>query len=72
MGEIADRNRIYFCPMHSGVQQSHPGQCPKCGRDLVQASTRFALLRYMASNPFFLAMMAAVVVAMMAAAMMMR
>jgi hypothetical protein len=38
----------------------------------VQASTRFALLRYMASNPFFLAMMAAVMVSMMAAAMMMR
>ena len=21
---------MYFCPMHSGVQQLHSGKCPKC------------------------------------------
>ena len=24
----------YTCPMHSEVQQDHPGQCPKCGMNL--------------------------------------
>lgn len=27
---------IYVCPMHPGVQKSEPGQCPKCGMNLVQ------------------------------------
>jgi hypothetical protein len=40
--------------------------------ELVPEGTPFALLKYMASNPLFLAMMAAAMVAMMAAAMMMR
>jgi hypothetical protein len=26
---------IYTCPMHPKVTQDHPGQCPKCGMDLV-------------------------------------
>jgi hypothetical protein len=71
MHQRADRNRIYFCPMHSGVQQVHPGKCPKCGMDLVQAGTRFALLRHIASSPLHLLIMATLMVAIMAAAMMM-
>lgn len=26
---------LYTCPMHSEVQQTRPGKCPKCGMDLV-------------------------------------
>jgi Cu+-exporting ATPase len=26
---------IYTCPMHPEVRQDHPGQCPKCGMNLV-------------------------------------
>jgi Cu+-exporting ATPase len=25
---------IYTCPMHSEIQQDHPGECPKCGMTL--------------------------------------
>jgi hypothetical protein len=67
----SNRNRIHFCPMHSGVQRLHSGKCPKCGMDLVLEDTRFALLRPMASNPLHLAIMAGVMVAIIAAAMMM-
>jgi hypothetical protein len=71
MDQRADRNRIYFCPMHSGVQQLHSGKCPKCGMDLMRAGTRFALFRHMASNPLHLLIMATLMVAIMVAAMMM-
>lgn len=26
---------VYTCPMHPEVAASQPGQCPKCGMDLV-------------------------------------
>jgi hypothetical protein len=26
---------VYTCPMHPEVQQDHPGQCPKCGMNLI-------------------------------------
>lgn len=26
----------YSCPMHPEVEQAEPGQCPKCGMDLVE------------------------------------
>ncbi|MFN2545788.1 MAG: permease [Actinomycetota bacterium] len=29
----------YVCPMHPEVRQDHPGRCPKCGMDLVEAAT---------------------------------
>ena len=29
--------QIYVCPMHSHIVQDHPGTCPICGMDLVQA-----------------------------------
>ncbi len=34
-------NTIYTCPMHSEIKQSEPGNCPKCGMNLVliQAET---------------------------------
>ncbi len=28
----------YTCPMHPEVQQSQPGDCPKCGMHLVPAA----------------------------------
>jgi hypothetical protein len=28
----------YTCPMHPEVISDHPGQCPKCGMDLVPVS----------------------------------
>ncbi len=30
----APRKTIYTCPMHPGVEQDHPGECPKCGMAL--------------------------------------
>jgi hypothetical protein len=50
MDQRADRNRIYFCPMHPNVRQPYPGKCQKCGMELVPEGTRFAMLRQMASN----------------------
>lgn len=26
----------YTCPMHPEVDEKHPGNCPKCGMELVQ------------------------------------
>jgi len=57
--------------MHSGVRQSKPGKCPKCGMNLLPEGTRFGLFRHMISSPLHLAVMAAVMIALMAAAMMM-
>ena len=35
-GEAAeDSTTIYYCPMHPGVQQDHPGECPICSMTLV-------------------------------------
>lgn len=28
--------KTYTCPMHSEVTSDKPGQCPKCGMDLVE------------------------------------
>lgn len=33
----ADARQVYVCPMHSHIVQDHPGACPICGMDLVQA-----------------------------------
>jgi hypothetical protein len=71
MDQRADRNRIYFCPMHPKVRQPYAGKCPKCGMELAPEGTSFALFRHMASNPLLLAM-AGAMAAIMAAAMMMR
>ncbi|HKR06976.1 MAG TPA: heavy metal-binding domain-containing protein [Bacteroidia bacterium] len=32
----ATGNNDYYCPMHPEVTSSKPGQCPKCGMDLVK------------------------------------
>jgi hypothetical protein len=32
--------RAYTCPMHPEIRQSGPGQCPKCGMDLIPAGHR--------------------------------
>jgi len=34
MVESSAANTIYTCPMHPEVQQSHPGECPRCGMTL--------------------------------------
>ena len=31
---LPSREAVYTCPMHPEVQQSHPGNCPKCGMTL--------------------------------------
>ena len=30
-----DTKAVYYCPMHPGVQQDHPGECPICSMTLV-------------------------------------
>ncbi len=62
---------VYLCPMHSDVRQSNPGNCPKCGMNLLPEGARFAMLRHMIGSPLHLAVMAAVMLAVMAVAMMM-
>ncbi|MFA7282339.1 MAG: heavy metal translocating P-type ATPase [Sterolibacterium sp.] len=32
--EPADMGTVYTCPMHPGIRQSKPGNCPKCGMAL--------------------------------------
>jgi hypothetical protein len=34
--ERAEAQRIYECPMHPEVRQAQPGDCPKCGMDLLE------------------------------------
>jgi membrane fusion protein, copper/silver efflux system len=34
-GRSAGAAVVYYCPMHPGVQQDHPGDCPICGMTLV-------------------------------------
>ena len=62
----------FICPMHSGVRQSAPGKCPRCGMALVPENTRFALLRHMFGSPLHIVIMAAVMVAIMGVVMLMR
>ena len=33
---------VYTCPMHPDVRQDHPGQCPKCGMNLVPEGSHAA------------------------------
>jgi len=33
----SNSRKVYVCPMHSHIVQDHPGSCPICGMDLVQA-----------------------------------
>ena len=30
---------VWTCPMHPEVRESKPGRCPKCGMELVRASS---------------------------------
>ena len=59
----------YYRPMHANVRQATPGQCSKCGMDLVPEGARFGLLRHMLGKPWHLALMLAAMLALMAAAM---
>jgi Heavy metal binding domain len=70
MSERANVAAVYVCPMHSIVRQPGPGQCPKCGMDLVPEGTRFAILRHMISSPLHLAAMLGLMLALMVVAMM--
>ena len=38
-------NVFYFCPMCPGVEQDHPGNCPKCGMALESAGESVATTR---------------------------
>ena len=71
MSDLAQAGTGFYCPMHSDVRQPVPGQCSKCGMDLVPYGTRFALLHHMLGKPAHLAVMAGLMLAVMAAAMMM-
>ena len=62
--------KVYICPMHSGVRQVGTGKCPKCGMDLLPEGTRFGLLRHMLSSPMHIVIMVAVMLAIMTAVMM--
>lgn len=35
-----EKATMYTCPMHAEVKQSSPGQCPKCGMNLVPAKPK--------------------------------
>jgi len=37
--------------MHTEVNQTIPGVCPKCGMDLVPEGARFGMLRHILSMP---------------------
>ncbi len=41
----------FHCPMHTEVNQTIPGVCPKCGMDLVPEGARFGMLRHILSMP---------------------
>jgi hypothetical protein len=69
MAQAATGVQIYLCPMHSDVRQAVPGQCPKCGMDLMPEGTRFGLLRHMMSSPLHIIVMVAAMVVLMAAVM---
>jgi len=34
-----DKITVYICPMHPEIQSDKPGNCPKCGMQLVKKST---------------------------------
>jgi Cu(I)/Ag(I) efflux system membrane fusion protein len=36
------QTKVWVCPMHPEIVQDHPGQCPICGMDLVEAGTHEA------------------------------
>jgi uncharacterized paraquat-inducible protein A len=38
-GETQEHAISYTCPMHPDVKSDKPGKCPKCGMELVQATT---------------------------------
>ena len=69
MNDAASVRSAFFCPMHSDIRLPGPGQCPKCGMQLLPEGTRFGLLRHMISSPLHLTMMAALMVGLMAALM---
>jgi Heavy metal binding domain len=69
MAQAAIGAQVYLCPMHSDVRQAGPGQCPKCGMDLLPEGTRFGLLRHMISSPLHVIVMVAAMIVLMAAVM---
>jgi Cu(I)/Ag(I) efflux system membrane fusion protein len=38
-GQAKAATTLWVCPMHSQIVQDHPGTCPICGMDLVEART---------------------------------
>ena len=39
---VAQPGKSYTCPMHPGVKSGRPGQCPRCGMNLVAAKVKTA------------------------------
>ncbi|MBI3117521.1 MAG: hypothetical protein HYZ00_02475, partial [Candidatus Hydrogenedentes bacterium] len=37
LASLEEGSGYYVCPMHSEVVSDHPGECPKCGMNLVEA-----------------------------------
>jgi len=44
----ADHPQTYTCPMHPEVRQDRPGQCPRCGMDLIPIEAQQPAQSYMA------------------------
>ncbi|MEW6312654.1 MAG: efflux RND transporter periplasmic adaptor subunit [Pseudomonadota bacterium] len=43
LAQAADKSEaVWVCPMHPEIMQDHPGVCPICGMDLVQAQKNHA------------------------------
>jgi len=69
MNDAASIGSAFICPMHSDIRLPGPGQCPKCGMELLPEGTRFGLLRHMISSPLHLVVMVVLMVVLMAALM---
>ncbi|HEX7670344.1 MAG TPA: heavy metal-binding domain-containing protein [Polyangiaceae bacterium] len=69
MADTPNPARGYLCPMHREIHQPNPGQCSKCGMDLVPENARFGLIRHMLGSPEHVLIMAAAMLAIMIAAM---
>ena len=71
MVQNTNTGQYYICPMHSDVREPKPGNCPKCGMELLPEGTRFGMIRHIISSPMHVIVMAGLILAVMAAVMMM-
>ncbi len=47
----AEGPNLWTCSMHPQIRQSHPGQCPICGMDLIPVATQGGGLRTLTVSP---------------------